>query len=98
MGVMKDLALELELYWEMAPVGWSRELPGGRTITISSYQRGRTGGYKLTVERKTVADVETLAEAIVAAGSIAREQLANQARTWARDLQIRSQVCCRRVF
>lgn len=81
MGAMSELDIELEVYWRQANVGcyWSRQLPDGREITISSGSQG----YTIVVDRREVWRGESLPGAIVAAGRIAREQLADMARMWA---------------
>ena len=84
MSAMKALATELEEFWTLTPNGvWSRILPDGRPITIAPRASAKRGWYQLIVDHRGIAEVDTLAEAIVAAGSIARNQLANEARTWA---------------
>lgn len=92
MSIMSEIATELELYWQQANVGcyWSRKLPNGQVVTISSWTTphmpsdpGYRSGFHVTVDHERVADVDHLAGALSWAGSIARAQLAERAMTWA---------------
>ena len=83
MGAMKALAIELEEFWTLDGADWTRTLPDGRDITISPRPSIPTGWFNVIVGQRIIAEVDTLAEAVVAAGAIARNQLADQARTWA---------------
>lgn len=83
MGAMKDLATELELYWEPAEDvshfrRWSRILPNGDLAVIIADEHAY-----LFVEGAMVGGLSTLVEVLHAAGEIARQQLAHEAETWA---------------
>lgn len=89
MSAMKELATEIELYWQLFGCHWCRRLPDGQNLSISTWHTGLQGtaefqsGYRLVVDFKEVWSGDTLPEAIAAAGTIAREQLKRQAMTWA---------------
>lgn len=84
MGAMKELATELEIYWEGGTeIGgvttWSRELPDRRLAIITdSYEQTR-----LIVQGRTIGEYAGLAEAIHATGQMARGILSAQMKEWA---------------
>lgn len=83
MSAMKDIATELELHW--APFlycGYQRELPNGQSAVINTWSCGSDHGYSLTVNYQEQ-KFSYLHEAVLAAGEIARQQLADMAAEWA---------------
>lgn len=84
MGAMKELATELEIYWDGGTeIGgvttWSRELPDRRlAIIIDGYEQTR-----LIVQGRTIGEYAGVAEAVLAAGRIAQRQLSAQMKDWA---------------
>lgn len=59
--------------WEMWTVGchWSRPLPDGRKVTLSTWSCGGESGYSLTLEYKS-AKIPDVDEAIAAYSVLAR--------------------------
>lgn len=83
MSAMKDIATELELHWApFSYCGYRRVLPNGQNAVINTWSYGKDHGYSLTVDYKEQ-KFSDLHEAVVAAGEIARQQLADMAREWA---------------
>jgi len=84
MGAMKELATELEIFWDGgAEIGgvttWSRELPDHRLAIIADgYDQTR-----LIVQGRTIGEYAGLAEAVHAAGQMARAILSAQMQEWA---------------
>lgn len=84
MGAMKELATELELHWDGGTeVGgvttWSRELPDHRLAIIADGY----GHTTLIVGSRIVGEHAGLAEALHAAGQMARAILSAQMQEWA---------------
>ena len=82
-NAMSEIAteLELELYWRRwGYSGYQRVLPAGQTVTVNKDPRYWWVVSIDGVDRSSHGQLET---AIAAAGRIAREQLADEARTWA---------------
>jgi hypothetical protein len=79
MGVMKELATELELHWQTFPIGgYRRQMPNGDMAMIKpagDRWRLTAGEWQLSAD--------TLPEAVAVAGRLAREQLTEIAETWA---------------
>jgi hypothetical protein len=84
MAAMKELATELQLYWEPAEdvshfQRWSRILPNGDLAVIIADEHAY-----LFVEGAMIGSKpDTLAGVLHMAGEIARQQLAHEAETWA---------------
>ncbi|WP_131808842.1 hypothetical protein [Mycolicibacterium mucogenicum] len=89
---MKELATEVEFFWDGgAEIGgvttWSRELPDRRLAIIADgYEQTR-----LIVQGRTIDEYEGLAEAVHAAGQIARAILSAQMQEWGHERPHRSQ-------
>ena len=84
MGAMKELATELKLYWDEAGdvshfKRWSRYLPNGELAVIVADEYA----YLFVDSGMIGSGPFSLAEALHAAGEIARQQLAHEAEAWA---------------
>lgn len=79
---MSDIATELDTYWTHTTgmQSWVRQMPNGRTAIIYP------APHRLVVSGiGEVWSGDDLAGAVVAAGAMARAQLAEQMRTWSCD-------------
>ncbi|MGB8404545.1 MAG: hypothetical protein WCE30_10835 [Mycobacterium sp.] len=84
MGYMKAIASELESYWDGGDehggyTVWSRELPD-RNLAIIAEGYGTA---RLIVSHETIGQYQTVAEAVLDAGPIARAILSAQMTGWA---------------
>lgn len=81
MGAIKDLAVELELYWQehenSEQIAYTRYLPDGRLADISVKHDGSA---VLSIAAKSFGEYPTIIEALFAAGQIVRDAVA---KVWA---------------
>lgn len=82
MGAMSDIATELECHWRASAIEgrYDRLMPNGSSVVI--WPPDREGlPWELRIGAGC-SEFDSLAEAVVAAGKIAQEQLREQSLTW----------------
>ena len=87
MSAMKDIATELELFWDNHGDYWQRLLPDGESVYLvpvgARYQV--LVQWRAEPQRGLVDEVDGLAEAVARAGQIAQRQLLEQYEDAAKD-------------